>query len=261
MTGSRNWAGRHAGEIVYEKHPIFVAPEDENERVWRYLDFTKFVWFMDRETLYFNRSDKFNDIFEGSYSKFNIENRGTIYKDAKMLLESIPIIAKENRKYVFINCWHLNHYESAAMWNIYSKTNESIAIQSTFKRLRESFSSNSKKIYIGKVNYADYNADWIPEGNILSPFIYKRKSFEHEKELRAIYYEPPPPAEDGKIHFNQEALYDGVNVDIDIDKLIEAIYISPLADEWFHNLIESVVRKYNHNFNIRKSDLHCSPVY
>jgi hypothetical protein len=246
--------------VAYEKHQIFASPEDENERVWRYIDFTKFTSILDRKALYFARADKFEDMFEGSYSRFNIENRGNVYKEDKILLKLIPELAKNMRKYVFINCWHLNHYESAAMWNIYTKNNESIAIQSTFKRLKESFSSSSKKIYIGKVNYADYEADWIPEGNTLYPFIYKRKSFEHERELRAIYLELPQAGEGG-IDLSQNALYEGINVDIDITRLIETIYISPLADEWFYDLIKSVVREYNLDFDIKKSDLYSSPVY
>jgi hypothetical protein len=246
--------------MVYEKHPIFASPEDENERVWRYIDFSKFISILDRRALYFTRADKFNDMFEGSYSKFNIENRNNVYKENKQITKVIPKIAKDMRKHVFINCWHLNHYESAAMWNIYTKNNESIAIQSTFRRLTESVDSSSKKIYIGKVNYADYETDWIPEGNLLYPFIYKRKSFEHEKELRAIYLELPQNKE-GKIDPSQDALYDGISVEIDVTKLIETIYISPLADEWIYDLIKSVVRTYNLEFNIKKSDLCNSPVY
>jgi hypothetical protein len=247
-------------KVVYEQHPIFSSPEDENERVWRYIDFTKFISLLDRKALYFTRADKFNDKFEGSYSKLNIENRNNIYSDCTKIPELIPKIAKDMRKHVFINCWHLNQYESAAMWNIYTKNNESIAIQSTFKRLKESVNSSSKKIFIGKVNYADYETDWIPEGNVLYPFIYKRKSFEHEKELRAIFLEHPIN-EEGKFDPIQDPLYDGITVEIDIIKLIETIYISPLADEWIYDLIKSVVKKYNLDFDIKKSDLDSSPVY
>jgi hypothetical protein len=31
-----------------------------------------------------------------------------------------------------------------------------------------------------------YETSWIPESNPLFPFIYKRLSFEHEREIRAI---------------------------------------------------------------------------
>jgi hypothetical protein len=246
--------------MVYEEHPNLTSPEDENEKVWRYMDFPKFMSILDREELFFNRADKFDDKFEGSYSKFNIESRLKVYKGNEFIAKMIPKTAKDTRKFCFINCWHLNRYESAAMWNTYAKNEVSIAIQSTFKRLKESFNKSTKKIYIGKVNYADYETDWIPEDNIFNPYTYKRKSFEHEKELRAIYFEFPPESE-GKIDFSQDALYERLYVDVDITNLIETVYLSPLTDEWFSDLIKSVIRKYNHDFEIRKSDLCSSPVY
>jgi hypothetical protein len=247
-------------DIMYEPHPNFVSPMEENERIWRYIDLAKFISILDKRALYFTRSDRFNDKFEGSYSKFNKENRHIVYKNDERISKLIPEIAKDMRKFVFINSWHINSFESAAMWNIYSRINESIAIQSTFKRLKESFNNNSKKIYIGKVNYADYDAEWIPEDNVLNPFLYKMKSFQHENELRAIYFELPQSQENGKTYLNH-ALYDGLYIDIDIDRLVETMYISPLAEDWFYDLIKSVINKYDYNFNIKKSNLCGSPVY
>lgn len=61
---------------------------------------------------------------------------------------------------------------------------------------------------------------------MLYPFLYKRKSFEHEKEIRAIYLELPP-AEKEIIYLNQEAPHVGICVDIDIIELIETICLSP----------------------------------
>ena len=57
---------------MYEAHPTFVQPESEDVRVWRYMDFTKFVSFIDSRTLYFTRADKFGDAFEGSWPKMNV---------------------------------------------------------------------------------------------------------------------------------------------------------------------------------------------
>ena len=41
---------------------------------------------------------------------------------------------------------------------------------------------------MGMVQYKDYNSfeDWIPGGNMMYPFIHKRKEFEYEKEVRAL---------------------------------------------------------------------------
>lgn len=41
------------------------------------------------------------------------------------------------------------------------------------------------------IKYIDYKKDWIPEKNMFYPFVHKRKSYEHEKEVRAIYTSRP----------------------------------------------------------------------
>ena len=50
---------------MYKEHPTFIQPENEGIKVWRYMDFTKFVLLIDSRRLYFTRADKFDDPFEG----------------------------------------------------------------------------------------------------------------------------------------------------------------------------------------------------
>jgi|GEM_PF-2370283 len=43
---------------------------------------------------------------------------------------------------------------------------------------------------IGIINYIDYDKEpHSLRGNTLLPFLYKRVSFEHEKEVRAIFWD------------------------------------------------------------------------
>jgi hypothetical protein len=48
------------------------------------------------------------------------------------------------RKIVNISSWHINENESAAMWEICLQSNEGVAIQSTFKRLKDSFHTHKE---------------------------------------------------------------------------------------------------------------------
>lgn len=226
------------------------------------MDFTKFVSILDRQELFFVRSDKLNDGHEGSYSYFNIKNRPNVYKGkgSEKLLELIPEIGKNFRKFTFINSWHLNPYESAAMWNLYAKDDEGIAIQTTYKNLKECFNNSDDNIFIGVVSYIDYDGEWMPEGYSFYPYLYKRKSFEYEKELRAII-QKLPPEKDGVIDLSQEASDIGMYVTIDITKLIERVYVSPTVPDWFHDLTKSIITKYNYGFDVLKSDLCRDPVY
>ncbi len=247
---------------MYEEHPIFASPDAEDAKIWRYMDFTKFVSILDRQELFFVRLDRLSDGHEGSYSYFNIKNRPNVYKGegSEKLLEIIPMLSEEGRKLNFVNSWHLNPYKSAAMWRLYAKNDESIAIQSTYKKLKECFDGSPEKIFIGKVSYIDYDTEWMPEGNILYPVLHKRKSFEYEKELRAVILKIPPER-DGKIYLYQNTPDAGMYVKIEVTKLIERVYVSPTAPDWFYDLTKSIVGKYNYEFDVLKSDLCRDSVY
>jgi len=36
------------GEIMHEEHPCIEKSTNKNKKIWRYLDFTKFVSILDR---------------------------------------------------------------------------------------------------------------------------------------------------------------------------------------------------------------------
>lgn len=251
---------------MYKEHKVFKKPDNKNIKIWRYLDFTKFVSLIDRKALFFARADKFSDPFEGSYSKANIQLRPTVYKGMTQVAfyemqERIKYVSKNIIKFTCINCWNINEYESAAMWKLYLKSDEGVAIQSTFRRLTESFNSYSEMdIYIGEVQYIDYETEWMPEGNVFYPFLYKRKSFEHEHELRAIIQKLPINKDD-KINLTQETFNIGLNIPVNLDTLIEKIYLSPASAAWFTDAVRSVVDKYALNKEIVQSSLTEGPVY
>ncbi len=56
----------NGGQRMFEEHPCFNTPSDDT-KIWRYMDFTKFVNLLDTKSLFFVRSDKFDDPFEGLY--------------------------------------------------------------------------------------------------------------------------------------------------------------------------------------------------
>src|ERR1700682_6410865 len=123
---------------------IFRSPPDENALIWRYLDFTKLVDLLDTNTLFFTRADRFEDRFEGSYPQPNVATRPNVFvkkgfseKNAKETAALMTYFSREIRRYMAINCWHINPHESAAMWRLYLKSNEGISIQSTYKYLSE----------------------------------------------------------------------------------------------------------------------------
>jgi len=249
---------------MFAEQPPFQKPPDTNAPIWRYLDFSKFVDLLETQTLFFNRTDRFDDEFEGSYPQLNTLLRPMLYggetKISAHLLAKMSVTFKEWRRFMAINCWHMSNHESAAMWKLYLKGNEGISICSTYNRLVESFLPCDDTIYVGVVKYIDYDTEWMPEGSLFYPFVHKRKSFQHENELRAIICRFPIE-KDGKADLSQDTIDQGINVPIAFTKLVSKVCVAPTSPGWFRRLVEVVLKKYNLEAEVVNSSLAKRPVY
>ena len=255
---------------MYQEHNAFEKPADENIKIWRYIDFTKFVSLIDRKALFFSKVEKLGDKFEGAPSKVNIQYASARESRLKKIFseEQIKLRKKQNRefdavclrKWTAVNSWHMNEYESAAMWKLYLKSDEGIAIQSTFKRLAQSFNEcKEHNIWIGMVKYIDYTKDEMPFNNIFFRITTKRKSFEHERELRAAVAEFPLPSV--KHLKNHDPFANGLYVPVNLELLIERVFVSPTAEKWFSDLVQSVTQKYGLSKSVSRSSLADDPVF
>lgn len=249
---------------MYEKHEVFEEIENE-QKIWRYMDLSKFLSLLEDKALFFTRADRFNDKFEGSYTKTNIE--GTVTSDSsitdeeyKNLIKQLVPFSNINRKFNFINCWHINEYESEAMWNLYSQSSDAIAIQTTYNKFKLSFKNTHEHVYIGKVKYIDYNKEYIPIGNVFYPYLHKRMSFKHERELRALVSKYPH-LKKGESIINREVAEFGINIPVEIDTLIENVYVSPLASRWFADLVQKLIYRYGYNISVIHSRLSEEPIF
>ncbi|MDP2159432.1 MAG: hypothetical protein Q8K02_03050, partial [Flavobacterium sp.] len=76
-------------------------------------------------------------------------------------------------------------------------------------------------------------------------FLFKRKSFQYEREIRII----------SDVTSNNINVNDGVKINVDINQLIEKIYIHPKSENWYKNLVIQLMEQLGFNFTIEKSDL------
>ena len=285
---------------MYEPHPLFRLPDDENAAIWRYMDITKLIALLDSSALYFTRTDSLGDPFEGSYPvqsfgwasqedwaelearrkdpnaksdgtadlEFPSGAPGDLFTEFVERLETtkktdnvaaLDFALKGLRTLslqLFVNCWHINPYESDAMWKIYLKSDEGISIRSTIGRLRDSFAESKARIFIGEVNYVDYDS---PAFQIVNPFECvqcKRLSFAHERELRAVVWSALFPRST-QIAKNQL----GISIGCDLQTLIEEIRVSPTAPEWMTNVVKAIVRRFNFTFPVEQSRLGDRPIW
>lgn len=270
--------------MAFKEHEEFLAPDDANAKIWRYMDLAKFLSILDRRELYFSRLDKLSkfDPFEGYYTNLNVlfekikfedmpnewkESTGIKdpkrFKDLVHFFKQIRELVKYHREITFVNCWHMKEHESAAMWNLYLNNNERIAIQSTYQRLIDALADYEDfEVHIGKIKYIDYNKQMISMRNTLSPFLYKRKSFENEDELRLLIWTPQHGKNDVvNPENNKYKKVSGLYVPVDLKALIEKVYIAPNAPQWIVQMIASLVKKYDLKMKVVQSDLTSTPLY
>jgi hypothetical protein len=246
---------------MYKENELFDTPSD-NSKIWRYLDFTKFLDLLDKSALFFSRLDKLGDPFEGVCPIYSID---TVVKETntKWNEKTTKKFQKHYSLYIKIitavNCWHLNSFESSAMWKIYIKSGEGIAIQSTVKHLKDSLKDKNNDIFIGSVRYINYEkfTSSVNPLKIMSfPIIYKRKVFQHERELRAIIQKIP---EGNTGIVTKFKINDGLFVPVDLDTLIDDIFLAPTSPDWQRKLLDSIINKYKLNKKVIHSSLDDQP--
>ena len=244
---------------MYETRNSFGPPPDDAV-LWRYMSFTKFVSLLTKRALFFARADKLGDPFEGSLSQLNVDfspiiNSGIPLEQIKLLHEYI----KDKRRLVLVNCWHENEHESDAMWKLYAGHAEGLAIKTNFGSLKESL-IGEEIVQVGRVTYVDYNTTFIKENDPIAPFMHKRKSFEHEREVRAIIQKHN--IVDGKIMVGGPDIFEtGTYCDVDTSKLVNQVIVPPYAEDWFTELVQATAVTYGLQAPVTKSSLASLPIW
>lgn len=163
----------------------------------------------------------------------------------------------------YASCWHLNDNESAATWRLYLQAAEGIAIRSTVDRFCRCF-VGEESVEIGSVVYEDFQKLRIPLfGNVLSPSFIKRKSFEHEHEVRALYWHTSDfsagmsSIQSGMIPPKRA----GFLIKVELEVLVDSVYVSPTCPSWFGDLVRAMLKKSGlSSIQVVSSDLASRPV-
>lgn len=217
---------------------------------------------LDRQELFFPSASQLEDPFEGALPFPEVD-----------FFSQRPDDGHERvmrRNLVMISSWHINSDESFAMWKLYSRSIEAVAIQSTVGRLRQSLCPpETLPVLIGKVEYIDYTQDRLEDSHYLSPYFRKARPYSYENEVRAVvdlyrrYSSRGSKERDSaKDPVLSQAFRDqGVYVSAKLDRLMENVYVAPTAGEWFLKLVQSVLKKYQLELRPRQSVLANTPCY
>ncbi len=237
----------------------------ENNYLWGYFDFHKFLSLVIEESIFFSRMDKMEDVNEGIslnqlLLKYGADVERMKAKSNKENSKRTEMPLETRQKKYFISCWLIHHRESVAMWNAYSNEN-GIALKFKASDLITTISENTintnqnekmKTLYHGRIAYKDFfNPDDRMNLKDEVPIIGFQKdlSFEHEKEYRFLIKQDTHSFKEDDIPFVKMKIQNFKKLKFD---LIFHPKMEPWKKENIKNVIKALVSK---NISIKDSEL------
>lgn len=236
-------------------HPQFRQPADPTEKVRRYIDLARYISFIKSFEIFLCRIDRFDDPFEGSLtvpsfgalSQFSASMFAAGHAETHDHVQSQFLHAfKQSRSNSFASCWHLGNFESEAMWKIYAPHTLGVCVSLEYAALASALPND---LYIGLVNYADYDSDYIDTNNLFSPIMTKRRAFEHEREVRIVHVD---------MQWGSSSV-EGRTAAIEIGSRLE-VHTHPYAPSWYFDVVKDVTARYTDKIEVMRSKLSNRPL-
>lgn len=205
-------------------------------KIWRYMPFTQFMALIETEELYFPSLDQLTS--EDPY-----EGRGPFdTPEAEAAMKAVGLSGEPWD--VRVSSWCEMEHESYAMWKIYTKNTDGVAIQTTLDDLYEAVKAREEKYVHIRASNIEYS-DYASPSSFAVGHLCKRKEFEYESELR--------------LWFKSSLLPGRSSVKFDTTKLIQNVYVDPWSASWFSDLVEAVVNRYSLHSPVIKSSVQNRP--
>lgn len=257
------------------------------KKLWHYFTLSKFMRFLQTSEVWFSRPQFFDDPHEFSsdeasqrsliewrlnsfadeYNRAVRTNRekylatvsdlaapldksedGLIVQQERKLsefpealLSSLRADLKSWQESYFISCWRLSDVDSVAIWNQYADLSEGVAISVPHDALQRALKANGD-VRFSVVNYVDLSSSSDPQH--MPPFMYKDVRYSAEEEAR--FYFQARTTDDG---------LRGIGLKIDVQSLVDRIYVAPNAAQWFKDVVTNLVQQYGLDAEIVDSPL------
>lgn len=147
------------------------------------------------------------------------------------------------------------------MWQLYAGSRKGVAIRTTVERIRAAAKPfrlepeyGYEQFWAGNVNYVDLLKEHLAV-SMTERFLYKHMSFQWEQEFRMVI--SVRMAEEYGVHVPEL----GINVDFDIPKLIEYIYLGPSLTNTEIDAIRSAASAHGLEDRIRVTSMLGTPRY
>lgn len=213
---------------------------DNNDIVWRYMGFARFVWLLQTKKLWLSRVDRLEDEWELALAGEQLDHVRLRRPFGKFggkptdepNEERTRRIMKEWRERAYVNCWCALPHESHALWRVFCGQAEGVAIQTTLGKLK----ANVSRLAVKPVEYGDPGSvRKTPE--LFELLTKKRKMFEYEHEVRVM-------GDKGISDPNLIIGEFGIECPFDPEIALEGIRVHPQTDKSFMQTVVAVINSY-----------------
>lgn len=246
-------------------------------QLWRYMDFAKFVSMLHARALYFPRADTLGDPFEGAQgiesnreqwrakwleitrnaarklaASTNRDQPEWIEQRAQQMVKEFSEHNEGLLHHTYISCWHASDVESEALWRLYCPVGSSgLAVRTTKGALQNAL-GDDPDVLIGTVEYIDFETEFA---GMNLPVFRKRKSLQHETEVRAV-------TQLRRFPYNRTIVGPvGISKPVDLALVLQEIVISPFAPPWFTTVLIGTLSTFGVSAPISSSKLLRKPFY
>ena len=267
----------HLNRLAYQDHERCKQPANET-KIWRYMAFEQLVSLLAKRKLWFSRAIALQegDPYEGTLPEKNVSRSDADLASEmprwnELSPEQLNQFVNTHRSYQktstlnLVSCFNAAEHESNAMWHVYGKGTNCVALTTSLGELKECFGPFvDYDVLIGQIEYIDYSKTLLDETNYLLPLLHKTPFYSYENEMRCLImddgdnslfddHEPSPWAE--LVGETSTAYSRGTYVPVDLSKLLKEIVIGPHADEWFIETVQDVLHKYEVDIPVKQSIL------
>ena len=245
------------------------------EVIWRYITLDRLVNVLDDKALFmaslgsYSASDPYEgypppDVLKIVKDKCPPSMVCSNADSGPQDLSNFRIFAKRLFQSRVVSCWYQGDDESEAMWKLYGDTGKAVAIRTTVGKLAHALGADFDG-KIARVRYISYTHTTQTEYDavmsaydqkaILYP-IYKRKSYAHEREVRAYMQIKGAKLDDLETFRPHTA-------PIDCASLIDEIVVSPFCSASYVRAVKAVARQFGFEDRVRQSTLlsDLEPIY
>jgi hypothetical protein len=230
--------------LSYQRDLLTKIP-GPNRRLWRYMDFAKFVSMLDHGGLYFSAIAALEDELEGAPYRLPPDASDFTKRIARAQFEQV-------RRTLFVNCWYMFRDESTAMWALYG--NEGVAVRTTYDRLirstdqrpRNGPSEASYELRDGIVAYSPPERKSITTNpwHMIPLVLQKRHWYQHEREFRLIYCDDTQGSGVVDLGSVSEPPTKGKWIYCSLNEMVSSIVVAPNSPAYLEEVVRSVCDRF-----------------